>query len=98
MQSGGYFTCSEQSGYAGHLSFGVHPYAAHDVMRRRSDFHRLLSDVKVGELHKLMIHARQLPLNMFRRVRDFLLDPRNVEKYAAMGRAAAGLNLVHDAA
>ena len=33
-------------------------------MRRRPDFHRLLRDVDVAELFELVIHARQLALDV----------------------------------
>ncbi len=67
-------------------------------MRRRADFHRLLRDVEVGELLELVIHARQLAFDVLGGVRDFFLDPRDVEKHAAVRTAAAGLHLAHDAA
>ena len=84
--------------HIGHLRFGVYPHAAHNVMGRWAYFHRLLGDVEVGELHELMIHARELLSNMFRGVRKLLLDPRNVEKHASVGTAATGFDFIHDAA
>ena len=49
--------------------------ATHDVVRGRTDFHRCGRDIDVRELFELVIHARQLPLDMFRRVGKFLFDP-----------------------
>ena len=76
----------------------IHPHAAHDVVRRRADFHRFLRDVDVGQLLELVIHARQLAPDDLLRVRQPLLDPRDVEEDAAARTAASGLDLVHDAA
>ena len=67
-------------------------------MRGRADFHRLLGDVEIGQLHELVIHRGQLLLDVFRRVRNFFLDPGNVEKHAAVRAAASGLDLAVDAA
>ena len=58
--------------------------AAHDVMRSRPNFHRLLGDIDIGELFELVIHARQFLFDVLGRVRDFFLDPRDVEKDAAV--------------
>jgi hypothetical protein len=69
-----------------------------DVVRRRADFHRLLRDVEVGELLELVIHARQLLFDVLRRIRDFFLDPGDVEEHSAVRAAAAGLHLAVDAA
>ena len=67
-------------------------------MRRRADLHRLLGDVDVGELLELMIHARELLLDVLGGVRKLLLDPGDVEKHAAVRAAAAGFDFAHDAA
>ena len=69
-----------------HLRVGVHADAAHDVVRGRADFHRLLGDVEVGQLLELVIHARQLALDVRLGVRELLLDPRDVEEHAAVRR------------
>ena len=47
VDSGGAFAGGEKPGYARHLGIGVDTHAAHDVVRRRADFHRLLGDVDV---------------------------------------------------
>ena len=85
-------------GHRRHLRLGVHAHAAHDVVRRRPDFHRLLRDVDVGQLLELVIHARQLLLDVLGAVRQPRLDPRDVEEHAAVRAAAARLDLAHDAA
>ena len=88
----------EQPGNRRHLRVGVHADAAHDVVRRRPDLHRLLGDVEVGQLLELVIHARELALDVLLGVRELLLDPGDVEEHAAVRRAAAGLDLAVDAA
>ena len=52
----------------------------------------------IGELLELVVHARQLLLDVLGAVRDPRLDPRDVEEHAAVRAAAAGLDLAHDAA
>src|SRR3712207_7143968 len=54
--------------------------SAHYVMSRRSDFHRRCRDVQIGELFELVIHARKLFLDVIGRVRQFFLDPGDVER------------------
>ena len=93
-----HFAGGKQAGHGGHLRVAIHADAAHDVMRRRADFHRFLGDVDVGQLLELMIHARQLLLDVLRRVRNFFLDPRDVEEHAAVRAAAARLDFAIDAA
>ena len=51
-----------------------------------------------AELLELVVHARQLALDVLRGVRQLLLDPGDVEEDAAVRAAAAGLDLAHDAA
>ena len=89
---------AKRPGTRGHLRVAVDADAAHDVMRRRADLHRLGGDVDVGQLLELVIHARQLFLDVLGRVGDLFLDPGNIEKHAAVRAAAAGLHLAHDAA
>ena len=84
MEAGGAFAAGEQAGKGGHLGVSIHADAAHDVVRGGPDLHRLLRDVDAGELHELVVHARQLLPDVLRRVRDLLLDPRDVEVDAAM--------------
>jgi hypothetical protein len=67
-------------------------------VRGRADLHRLARDVDVGELLELVIHARQLALDVRGGVREFFLDPRDVEEHAAVRAAASFLDLAHDAA
>ena len=72
--------------------------AAHDVMRCRSHFHRLLRDIDIGQLLELVIHARQLALDVIGGVWKFLFDPRNVEVNAAMRTSPALFDFAYDAA
>ena len=67
-------------------------------MRRRADLHRLLRDVDVGQLFELVIHARQLLLDVFLAVRKLALDPGDIEKDAAVRTPPPCLDLAHDAA
>ena len=43
-------------------------HAAHDVMRGRPDFHRLLGNVDVAQRFELVMHARELAFDMLFRV------------------------------
>ena len=81
-----------------HLRVRIHADAAHDVVRGRADFHRLARDVDVGQLLELVIHARQLALDVLGGVGDLFLDPGDVEKHAAVRAAAAFFDFAHDAA
>ena len=72
--------------------------ATHDVVGRRADLHRLAGNIDVRQLFELVIHARQLALDVFGRVRELLLDPGNIEIDAAVRAAAPFLDLAHDAA
>ena len=66
-------------------------------MCRRPDLHRSRRDVKIGELFKLVIHARQFLLDMLRRILHLFLDPCDVQINAAVRRSAARLDLAIDA-
>ena len=50
IDSRGAFTGGEQSRHARHLRVGIDVDPAHDVVRGRPDFHRLLRDVDIAEL------------------------------------------------
>src|SRR4051812_23187308 len=67
-------------------------------MGRRTDFHGCRRDVEIRKLHELVIHRRQLFLDMLGRVWKLFLYPCDVEKYTAMRTAAACLHLTIDAA
>src|SRR6185503_1709210 len=84
------FAGREQTGDRGHLRVGVHRNAAHDVVRGRTHLHRLLRDVDVGELLELVVHARELALDVLLGVRELRSDPRDVEEDTAV-RAAPSL-------
>src|SRR5437879_1177206 len=89
---------SEQAGHRRHLRLWMNADAAHDVVHRWPNFHRSCRNVDIGELLELVVHTRQLLLNVFRRVWDFFFDPGDVEKYTAMRTSPAFLDLAHDAA
>ena len=98
MQARSAFSGGEQARHAGHLRIGIHPNAAHHVVRGGTDLHGLLSDIDVGELLELVIHARQLLFDVLSRVGKLFFDPGDVKEYAAMRAAAAGLDFAIDAA
>src|SRR5436309_15276733 len=97
MESTTAFTSSEQAGNSRHLSLRMNTDAAHDVVHRRSNLHRSCGDVDIGELLELMVHARQLLLDVFRSVRDFFFDPGDVEENTAVRTSSAFLYLAQDA-
>src|SRR5881397_3931768 len=66
-------------------------------MSGRTHFHRLLCNIDAGELFELMIHAGQLTLDAFRRIRKFLLDPGDVQINTAVRSASSRLHLAIDA-
>src|SRR5437867_9243003 len=83
------FYCGEKTGNRGHLRLRIHADTTHDVVRCRSNFHWRSGDIDVRELFELVIHARELAFDVFRRVRKFFLDPRNIKKHAAVRTAAS---------
>src|SRR5947199_4872014 len=97
MESTTAFTSSEQAGNSRHLSLRMNTDAAHDVVHCRSNLHRSCGDVDIGELLELMVHARQLLLDVFRSVRDFFFDPGDVEENTAVRTSPAFLDFAHDA-
>ena len=75
------------------LRLRVDPDTSHRVVRGRPYLHRLLGDVDVAELLELMIHRRELALDVFGAA------PRvDVEKYAAVRGAAPSLHFAVDGA
>jgi hypothetical protein len=88
VHTGGAFSSREKALDARLLRLGVDSDAAHRVVRRRPDLHRLLGDVDVAELFELVIHRRKLALDVLG------ASPRvNVEKDAAVRAPAPGLDL-----
>ena len=83
------FARREQARHGRHLRIAIHLNAAHDVVRRGTDFHRLLGDVEIGKLLELVIHAGQLFLDVLDRIRKLFFDPRDVEEHAAVRTARA---------
>ena len=66
-------------------------------MGGRANFHRLFRDIDIGELFELVIHARQFLFDVLGPVRNFFLDPRDVEKDSAVGTAPALFDFAHNA-
>ena len=97
MESTTAFTGSEQAGNSRHLSLRMNTDAAHDVVHRRSNLHRSCGNVDIGELLELMVHTRQLFLDVVRSVRDFFFDPGDVEENTAVRTSPAFLDFAHDA-
>ena len=89
VQTTGRFPCAEQA-VDTHRSSGVRVDldAAHDVVARRADLHRLLRDVDVGELLELMPHGGQLGLDD---IGGQTLG--HVEEHATMGGTTTRLDL-----
>ena len=81
----------EQPGDGGLLRFGIHLHTAHHIMRRRTDLHYVLGDVDVRELLELVVHARQLLLDVVG-----ALLRGDIEEDAAVRAAAALLDLLHN--
>ena len=67
--------------------------ASHDVVKRRTDLHRLLRDVDVRELLELVVHRRQPALDVLGGA-----PRRDVEIHAAVRSPAPGLHLGVDRA
>ena len=87
MQSRGAFPTSEQPGDVGHLRDRIHANAAHEVVKRRPDFHRVRGDVDLGQLFELVIHRGELAF-------DEVRGPArsDVQEHAAVRRAASRTN------
>ena len=66
-------------------------------MRGGPNFHRFFRNVDVRQLLELVIHARELLLDVLLGLGQSLLDPGNVEKDAAMRTAASFTDFAHDA-
>src|SRR5579871_2583087 len=98
MQTRSAFAGCEQARDRGHLGFGIDFDAAHHVVHGGSDFHGLLSDIDIGQLLELMVHAGQLALDVLNGIGKFFLDPRDIEVDAAVRAAAPGLDFAVDAA
>src|SRR5207249_3481602 len=86
-----------------HLRVAIDADAAHDVVRRRADFHRLAGDVDVAQLLELVVHARQLLLDVLGLVEAGLpfgqpiAKGLQLEEDAAVRAAAALADLAADA-
>ena len=88
----------EQAWHVRHLGISVHSDTSHHVVSSGPYFHRFLGNVNVGKLLELVIHTGQLLLYMLGRVRNSLLDPRNVQEHTAVRTAPPFANLPPDAA
>src|SRR5690606_16512052 len=63
VHAGRALAAGEEAGDACFLRVRVHADAAHEVVQRRPDLHRLAGDVHLGELLELVVHTRQTPLD-----------------------------------
>ena len=98
MQPCGHFAGGEKSWHRGHLRVAIHPHPAHHVVRGGTHFHGDLCDIDIGQLFELVVHAGQLAFDMFCGFGNMLLNPRNIQKHAAMGTSPPCLHLTIDAA
>src|SRR5262249_32377821 len=94
----GALSASEKAGYGRSLRIRIHIDAAHDVMRRRTDFHRRLSYIHIPQLLKLVVHTRQLAFDMLGRIWQLAFDPGNIEKHSAVRTGPSFLDFPHNAA
>ena len=91
MEARGDFTRRVQAGNACRGGLRVDLHAAHRVVGRRPHLHRVGGNVDAGEFLELVIHTRELGLDVLRAP---LL--RDVQKHAAVRAAAPGLDLGDD--
>ena len=63
VHASGHFPGGKKSRDTGLLAVGIDTNAAHRVMARRADFHRLGGDVDVGQLFELVVHRWQFSLD-----------------------------------
>ncbi len=92
------FACGKESPDGGHLRFGIDADASHDVVRSWADFHRLMSDIDVGKLFELMIHARKFSPYMLGGVWKFFFYPGDVEINSPVLAPAPLFDFADDAA
>src|SRR5262249_49905112 len=93
VHAAGAFAGREEPGNGGRTRVGVDLDAAHHVVTGGPDFHWLLGDVDPGELHELVVHRRQSPLDLLG------CQPGcDIEVYPAVRGAPAGLDLRVDRA
>src|ERR1700719_4165899 len=95
MQTCGALARREQAGHIRHLAVSIDSNPAHHVMGGWSNFHRLFSDIDIGELLELVIHAGQLSLDVLSTVREAVLDPGDIEKNAAVRASPPFANFTH---
>src|SRR3954464_12450668 len=98
VQSRATFSGGEESGQRRHLGITIDANAAHHVMRRRADFHRLLGDVDVRQLLELVVHARKFFADMLFAIGELAAYPRDVEKHSSVRAAPAFAHFFHDRA
>src|SRR3974390_1718199 len=89
MESSAAFSRGKQSGNVRHLRIRINADTTHHVVRRWSDFHCFYRDVDVRELLELVIHARELLLDVFAGVGNAVLNPGDIQKHATMRAPAA---------
>src|SRR5262249_24748304 len=90
--------CSKQARYSRHLAVGIDAHTTHNVMGRGSNLHWRLGDADIRQLLELMIHTRELLLNMSRGIGKFLLDPGDVQEHSTMRTSPALLDFANNAA
>src|SRR6266496_2171327 len=81
-----------------HLIVAIHHHSAHHIVRGRTDFHRLLGDIDIGELFELVVHSRQLAFDVLGRFWHVFADPGDIEKNAAVRAAASFFDFAADRA
>ena len=97
VEARGTLTGRKKAGDIGHLCVGVDRDATHGVVRRGTDLHRFLGDVHAGQRIELVVHARQLALDMRLGIRHLLANPRDVEEDTAVRTPPAFTHFAHDA-
>src|SRR5689334_15360154 len=98
MQTRSAFPGRKQTWDIGHLAVRIHPNSTHHVVRGWAYFHRLFRDIDICELLELVIHARELFLDVLSPIRQPALDPGDVQKNASVRATAIFTYFLHDAA
>ena len=93
VHPGGGLAGREQARQRRHLRVGIDPHAPHEIVQRRTDLHRLPSDVHLGQFLELMVHGWELPLDLTGRH-----PRRDVQEHAAVGRPPPLVDLADDGA
>src|SRR5438477_2070819 len=97
MQSRSMLNRSKQSANGCHLRVSIYAYASHHIMSGGAYFHWLICNVNIGQLFKLVVHAWQFLLNMFRSIGHFVFYPGDVEIHAIMRTTFSLFDLANNA-